>query len=102
MEQTFVDWLEAQGISQGIYGYWEQVHFKHKPEGKTRNGWADFVFVSRRLIIELDGNHHRTRQIQDHMRDAHLRTRGYEVIRITHTEYRRKTKLNLIREKLGM
>lgn len=102
MEQTFVDWLEAHGITQGVYGYWEQTHFKHKPDGKTKNGWADFVFVSRRLIIELDGNHHRDRQDLDAIRDAHLVCRGYEVVRITHTEYRKKIKLNLIREKLGI
>lgn len=102
MEQTFVDWLEAHGITQGVYGYWEQTHFKHKPDGRTKNGWADFVFVSRRLIIELDGTHHLARQDLDAIRDAHLVSRGYEVIRVTHTEYKKKMKMDLIREKLGM
>ena len=88
MERTFVAWLESHGITKGIYGYWDQVHFKHKPNNKVKNGWADFLFVSRRLIIELDGSHHKSRKHLDEVRDAHLSSRrGYQVIRITHAEY---------------
>jgi very-short-patch-repair endonuclease len=74
----------------------------YKYEWGTKNGWVDVVSVNRRLIIDLDGNHHHTRHMQYHTRDAPLPTRGYEVIRITHAEYRKKIKLDLIREKLGM
>jgi very-short-patch-repair endonuclease len=103
MERTFVEWLEENGISKGIYGYWDQVHFKHTPEGKTKNGWADFVFVSRRLIIELDGTHHKKRTHLDAVRDAHLSDcRGYKVIRITHTEYVKKMRLKEIEQALGI
>jgi hypothetical protein len=103
MEQTFVEWLEAHGISKGVYGYWDQVHFKHRPDGKTKNGWADFVFVSRRLIIELDGSHHKKRTHLDAVRDAHLSDRrGYKVIRITHTEYVKKIRLQEIALALGI
>jgi very-short-patch-repair endonuclease len=103
MERTFVAWLESHGIQKGIYGYWDQVHFKHAPDGKMKNGWADFVFVSRRLVIELDGNHHKTRKHLDEIRDDHLSTRrGYKVIRITHTEYVKQTRLKQIESVLGI
>jgi predicted nucleic acid-binding Zn ribbon protein len=103
MERTFVEWLEAHGITKGVYGYWDQVHFKHKPDGKVKNGWADFVFVSRRLIIELDGTHHKKRTHLDAVRDAHLSDRrGYKVIRITHAEYTKQTRLKEIERALGI
>jgi very-short-patch-repair endonuclease len=68
-----------------------------------KNGWADFVFVSRRLVIELDGNHHKTRKHLDEIRDDHLSTRrGYTVIRITHSEYVKQTRLKQIEHVLGI
>ena len=103
MERTFVEWLEQHGIKKGVYGYWDQVHFKHTPEGKVKNGWADFVFVSRRLIIELDGSHHKTRKLLDEVRDDHLiNRRGYKVIRITHAEYVKQKRLKEIETILGL
>ncbi len=85
MERTFVEWLEKHNITKGIYGYWDEVHFKHTVNNKKKNGWADFVFVSRKLIIELDGTHHRTRADLDAVRDSHLSSmRGYTVVRISH------------------
>jgi len=103
MEKTFVEWLEKHNILKGIYGYWDQVHFKHKSNGKTKNGWADFVFVSRKLIIELDGTHHRTRKELDATRDAHLSSRrGYQVFRVTHAEYQKGVKIHEICDLLGI
>lgn len=103
MEKSFAEWLDAKHITKGVYGYMEQVHFKHKVDGRTKNGWADFVFVSRRLIIELDGTHHRNRVEFDKVRDEYLATkRGYNVIRITHREYQRQTRLAEIEKLLGI
>lgn len=103
MERTFVAWLEAHGITKGVYGYWDQVHFMHKPHGKVKNGWADFVFVSRGLIIELDGSHHKMRKHLDAVRDTYLTSRrGYKVIRITHSEYVKQTRLKEIEAALGL
>lgn len=103
MERTFVAWLEQHGITKGVYGYWDQVHFTHKPDGKVKNGWADFVFVSRRLIIELDGTHHKMRKHLDAVRDHHLSNcRGYKVIRITHAEYVKQMRLKEIQAALGI
>lgn len=103
MERSFVEWLESHGIHQGIYGYKDQVHFKYKLNNKTKNGWADFVFVSRKLIIELDGNHHNKRKDLDQLRDAHLlQERGYTVVRITHAEYRKQSRIEEIKNLLDI
>jgi very-short-patch-repair endonuclease len=103
MEKSFAEWLESHNINKGIYGYLEQVHFKHRVDGRTKNGWADFVFVSRKLVIELDGSHHQLRKDLDDIRDAHLsHKKGYTVIRITHREYQRQTRLAEIEKLLGI
>jgi very-short-patch-repair endonuclease len=55
------------------------------------------------LFFELkDGTHHLERKELDDVRDNHLINRGWEVIRISHSEYQKKTKEQLIREKLGL
>ena len=71
--------------------------------GKTKNGWADFVFPSRRVIIELDGSHHKKRKELDAVRDKHLtEVRGYTVIRIPHSEYTKGTRIEEIKQLLGL
>lgn len=103
MERSFVEWLESHGIHQGIYGYKDQVHFKYKLNNKTKNGWADFVFVSRKLIIELDGTHHKTRVDLDALRDYHLSSkRGYQVVRISHADYIKGTRIAEIKNLLSI
>ncbi len=44
---------------------------------------VDFVALSHRLIVELDGAHHHQNQPHDLERDAWLRGRGFEVIRFS-------------------
>jgi very-short-patch-repair endonuclease len=47
---------------------------------------ADFLWREQRLIVEVDGwDSHRTRSAfeEDRARDAHLKVRGYEVLRFT-------------------
>lgn len=88
MEESFVKWLKIN-----YNGRWyEQVYFWN--EEQRKNGWADFVFPKLKLIIELDGSHHKKREHLDKIRDEYLtRVRGYEVIRITHKEYRSKKRI---------
>ena len=93
MERTFAEWLNSHGIRAGINGYLEQIHFKHLVDDKVKNGWIDFVFPRKKLIIELDGNHHRLRKDLDALRDKHLEAKGYRILRITHREYLRKSKM---------
>jgi very-short-patch-repair endonuclease/ribosome-associated translation inhibitor RaiA len=103
MEKSFHDWLIAHGLNIGVRGFMEEVHFKHKVDGKTKNGWADFVFPSRKLIIELDGSHHKKRVDLDAVRDKHLtEIRGYTVIRIPHSEYTKGTRIEEIKKLLGL
>ncbi|TAM46427.1 MAG: endonuclease domain-containing protein [Gammaproteobacteria bacterium] len=42
---------------------------------------ADFACPSRRLVIELDGDAHRGRQVLDRQRTAYLASRGFDVMR---------------------
>lgn len=98
MEQSFKDWLIHNGIKQSVHGFLTEVHFYNKTTKK--NGWADFVFPRLKIIIELDGSQHQKRKHLDSIRDEHLVSRGWEVIRITHKEYKNKIKYNFICMKL--
>lgn len=94
MERTFKEWLIERGIAQGINGFLTEVQFKNNTSNK--NGWADFVFPRLKVIIELDGSQHRKTIVADMVRDAYLLSRGWYVLRVSHAEYRKKTKLGLI------
>jgi very-short-patch-repair endonuclease len=90
MESSFEEWLTSKGMGRGVNGYLTEVYFFNKQTKK--NGWADFVFPRKRLIIELDGTHHRKRKHLDKQRDDYLRSKGWNVLRISHREYLNKTK----------
>ena len=47
---------------------------------------ADFACLSQKLLIELDGSQHATRQDYDEKRDAFLREKGYRVLRFWNNE----------------
>lgn len=98
MEETFEKWLKQVGLNKSIKGYLTEVHFYNKIT--KRHGFCDFVFPKIRLIIELDGTHHLKRQAIDKIRDEHLQTRGWEVLRVTIKEYYNKSKLPLVHNKL--
>ena len=100
MEKSFAEWLEANGVSQGRCGYLTEVKFNIR--GTNKRGWADFVFPRHRLIVELDGSHHRNRQDLDLIRDQSLQERGWTVVRISHTEYRKGTRISEIRDLLNL
>lgn len=97
MEESFSKWLESN-----FNGKWySELHVKNKENGKHM--WPDFIFPRLKLIIELDGTHHLKRVEVDKIRDEYLtRTRGYEVIRITQSEYIKKSKLALVCDKLKL
>ncbi len=48
---------------------------------------ADFVCLNARLIIELDGSQHHTQQDHDTVRDAWLRSQGFEVLRVWNSQW---------------
>ena len=47
---------------------------------------ADFAARSERLIIEIDGDTHVGREVEDAARTASLEARGYRIIRFTNAE----------------
>ncbi len=94
MEQSFGHWLLELGVVNGLSGFLSEIHFYDKT--RNVNGWIDFMFPRKRVIVELDGSHHKRRIEQDAKRDDFLRERGWTVIRISHAEYINKRKMDLI------
>ena len=100
MELSFRNWLLNNNFKENIHGFLTEIHFYNKLYKK--HGWIDFLFPKLKLIIELDGNHHRYRKELDTIRDNYLLSKGYTVIRITHTEYTKRTRMNEICKLLGV
>ena len=55
--------------------------YKFRRQYPIGNYIADFVCVSLKLIIELDGGQHADQQIYDKKREQYLEKQGYKVIR---------------------
>ncbi len=47
---------------------------------------VDFVCLTKKLVIEIDGEIHQFEKMKDQMRTIHLNNYGYEVIRFTNDE----------------
>ncbi len=47
---------------------------------------ADFLCMTARLIVEVDGGQHAIRRAYDEQRDRYLRNEGYEVVRYWNNE----------------
>jgi very-short-patch-repair endonuclease/predicted nucleic acid-binding Zn ribbon protein len=96
MERSFEEWLKSKGMTNSLHGYLMEVKFFNPYTNKW--GRADFVFPKKKLIIELDGTHHLEpkRKALDVIRDAYLCTRGWDVIRVSHKEYKNKSKEQII------
>jgi len=71
-------WYFLRGKNLGGYRFRRQ-----QPIGKYI---ADFVCMEARLIIELDGSQHATRQSHDTKRDAWLEAKGFRILRIWNNE----------------
>jgi very-short-patch-repair endonuclease len=96
MEKSFSEWLTANHIS-----YEPEVRFWNSELNK--NYFVDFVFEDKKLIVELDGSQHRKTADADAIRDEFIsRKFGYHIIRITHSDFQKKTKLPLICSVLGI
>jgi very-short-patch-repair endonuclease len=100
MESSFQQWLLAAGIPNSLNGFLTEIHFVNINTGK--NGWIDFLFPRQRLIIELDGNQHKKRFGLDAIRDIYLNNKGWKVIRITHSEYKKGTRIAEIKKELNI
>lgn len=86
MESSFAVWLDSYRVP-----YESEVSFKNEDSGKWY--FVDFLFEDKKLIIELDGAHHKDTVEHDRERDIFIAGLGYHVLRITHVEYQSKEKL---------
>lgn len=84
MELTFEEYLRCNNIQ----GWDSEVHFWN--EELRKNYFPDFIFESKKLIIELDGTQHRKTVEQDAIRDQWFESKGYKVIRIPHPEFKER------------
>jgi hypothetical protein len=73
LERRFVDLCRAAGLPAPSTNIWIVT-------GEVDAAWPD-----RRLVVELDGRHHRTAAAfeRDRERDAELQLAGYRVLRVT-------------------
>jgi very-short-patch-repair endonuclease len=84
MELTFECYLKENNIT----GWDTEVHFWN--DELRKNYFPDFIFESKKLIIELDGTQHRKTVEQDAIRDKWFFTKGYTVIRIPVDEFKKR------------
>lgn len=84
MELTFECYLRENNIT----GWDTEVHFWN--DDLRKNYFPDFIFESKKLIIELDGTQHRKTVEQDAIRDKWFFTKGYTVIRIPVEEFKKR------------
>lgn len=84
MELTFESYLKENNIT----GWDTEVHFWN--DVLRKNYFPDFIFESKKLIIELDGTQHRKTVEQDAIRDKWFSDKGYRVIRIPHPEFKER------------
>ena len=84
MEKSFSQWLNKLQIA-----YQSEVKF-YNPNIK-KSYFVDFLFEDYKFIIELDGTQHKFYKESDKRRDSFLSSLGYEVLRIEHRDYIKKT-----------
>ena len=84
LELTFEKYLKENNIT----GWDTEVHFWN--DELRKNYFPDFIFDNKKLIIELDGTQHRKTVEQDSIRDKWFITKGYEVIRISVEEFKKR------------
>lgn len=64
----------------------KQLDFKIRQQHLIEDFIVDFVCLSKRLVIEVDGEIHNTQREQDEARTKVLEEKGYKVIRFTNSE----------------
>lgn len=84
MELMFEQYLKNNNVN----GWDTEVHFWN--DELRKNYFVDFIFESKKLIIELDGTQHRKTIIQDQLRDQWFTNNGYKVVRISHDEFKKR------------
>lgn len=91
LEKSFESWLLQNKVT---YTYIPEYYIHNHLTNKRY--FVDFYFPALKLIIELDGKQHETssNKERDKLRDNYIKTYlGLEIIRISHSEYISKTKI---------
>ena len=65
-----------------------KLGFQFNRQFAFENYILDFICRKLKLVIEVDGSSHDTKQDADALRDAKLNSLGYEVLRITENDVR--------------
>lgn len=103
MEESFEKWLVANKCKY----QWmpEQPFKKYDHLGKYEKCYfVDFFFPELKLIIELDGSHHKQQKEYDQDRDKYI-INNYDInniIRITHKEYTSLSRIDEIKSILNI
>jgi len=98
LEKSFEDWLKTLGIKKSLKGYLREIHFYNK--NTKKHGYCDFIFPTIKTVIELDGTTHRKTIEKDKIRDEHLHSRGWKVLRLEHRKYVKKEYIKTITDVL--
>ncbi len=77
---TRVEWWLWSRLRFGQLDGW-----KFRRQAPIGDYIVDFVCLSARLVVEIDGPDHEYREVQDARRDAWLESQGFHVIRFTAT-----------------
>lgn len=94
MESSFEDWVKGNFPK---IKYISEHPFKRLDKVKTY--FADFYFPELSLVIELDGTQHEKTKEYDKDRDHYISSvYNVNIIRISHKEYKSKSKLILIKQ----
>jgi len=96
LEKSFESWLKENFPE---INFITEHPFKRLDSIKTY--FADFYFPKLSLIIELDGTQHNNTKEYDQHRDNYIsHTYQVHILRVTHKEYKNKSKLELIKKLL--
>lgn len=96
LEASFEKWLIEKGLT-----FDTEVHYRNSE--LNRSYYVDFLFKDKNLVIELDGTQHRNTVEKDKIRDEYLtRVHCLTVVRVTHKEYREKSRVGEICKLLGI
>lgn len=73
-------------------------NYKFRRQVLIDNYIVDFCCFEKRLIIELDGGHHRKTKTQDFERDHYLKQQGFKVLRFWNSEI--TNNINTVKEQI--
>ena len=100
LETSFEEWLIEHEVTDYITEY--KVN-RYDETGKyEKTYYIDFYFPGLQLGIELDGTQHKLTAEKDADRDQYLGRLNIEILRVSHAEYIAGTKIDLVRDKLGI